>query len=294
MLDTHKYIEVYSRQTRDKHDSPIFDETIFDSSKDVSNIFCEGKEDIFSQLDFFLKNREWYNRKGIPYTFGLLLHGLPGCGKTSMIKAIANYCGRHIIIVPINKIKTCDEFSHVFFETTINSKKIPMDKRIYVFEDIDAMSSIVHDRDVKNASCDLSPEKNESYDVLTPNMMHDIVKSAIDRKKTFKVEPPQSNITLSHILNLIDGIQEMPGRIIIITTNKIDVLDKALIRPGRVDACIEFKKCRAIDVKNILEFFYEKSFENSFKDNVFTTAEVYSIIRSSPTNPDKCLKELTI
>ena len=86
----------------------------------------------------------------------------------------------------------------------------------------------------------------------------------------------------------------MPGRIIIITTNKIDVLDKALIRPGRVDACIEFKKCRAIDVKNILEFFYEKSFENSFKDNVFTTAEVYSIIRSSPTNPDKCLKELTM
>ena len=35
----------------------------------------------------------------------------------------------------------------------------------------------------------------------------------------------------------------MPGRVIIITSNYPERLDEALIRPGRIDMMIEFKKC---------------------------------------------------
>ena len=41
------------------------------------------------KIQFFLNNESWYEEHGIPYMFGLLLHGEPGCGKTSTIKAIA-------------------------------------------------------------------------------------------------------------------------------------------------------------------------------------------------------------
>jgi len=39
-------------------------------------------------------------------------------------------------------------------------------------------------------------------------------------------------LTLSFILNLLDGILETPGRILMVTTNHIEKLDKAFIRPG--------------------------------------------------------------
>ena len=42
-------------------------------------------------------------------------------------------------------------------------------------------------------------------------------------------------MTLSYLLNIIDGIRETPGRILIITSNNYDSLDEALIRPGRID-----------------------------------------------------------
>ena len=42
---------------------------------------------------------------------------------------------------------------------------------------------------------------------------------------------------------VFDGLLEMPGRIIIITTNHPEKIDKALLRPGRIDRKIEFKKC---------------------------------------------------
>ena len=46
-------------------------------------------------------------------------------------------------------------------------------------------------------------------------------------------------ITLSFILNIIDGIRETPGRILIITSNNYNCLDPALIRPGRIDINLE-------------------------------------------------------
>ena len=51
-----------------------------------------------------------------------------------------------------------------------------------------------------------------------------------------------NNNNLSFFLNIIDGLNECSGRIIILTTNKIDYLDKAIIRPGRIDIKIRFIK----------------------------------------------------
>ena len=111
------------------------------------------------RLDFFLKNKEWYSKRGVPYTLGFLFYGPPGTGyafllslllvltlilfnvhdfsKTSTIKAIAAYTKRHIVEVSLGRIKTYRELQRVFHETTFCDKFIPHHKIIYILEDID-------------------------------------------------------------------------------------------------------------------------------------------------------------
>ncbi|OJJ42059.1 hypothetical protein ASPZODRAFT_20822 [Penicilliopsis zonata CBS 506.65] len=51
----------------------------------------------------------------------------------------------------------------------------------------------------------------------------------------------QSAVTLSGLLNVLDGVSSQEGRILIMTTNHIDHLDEALVRPGRSDKKVHFK-----------------------------------------------------
>merc|ERR550525_2131668 len=104
------------------------------------------------RLDFFTQNKAWDKQRGIPYTMGFLFYGDPGCGKTSTIKAIANHTQRHIVSVPLNRIKTCKELLSIFYEEQINHMTIPLSKRLYVLEDIDCseLKDIVRDRSSAN------------------------------------------------------------------------------------------------------------------------------------------------
>mgnify|MGYP002864766107 CR=1 FL=1 len=72
-------------------------------------------------------------------------------------------------------------------------------------------------------------------------------------------------MTLSCILNTIDGIIENHGRILIITTNYVDQLDSALIRPGRIDARVNFTKCTDKMCKDIIGHFYDQKIEMASK-----------------------------
>ena len=63
-------------------------------------------------------------------------------------------------------------------------------------------------------------------------------------------------LTLSFILNIIDGIRETPGRIIIITSNHYKKLDEALVRPGRIDICLQMEKANIEIIKQMFDHFY--------------------------------------
>jgi mitochondrial chaperone BCS1 len=63
-------------------------------------------------------------------------------------------------------------------------------------------------------------------------------------------------ISLSALLNIIDGVASQEGRILIMTTNHIDKLDKALIRPGRVDLTISFSCADTATIAGLFRGIY--------------------------------------
>ena len=110
-----------------------------------------------------------------------------------------------------------------------------MSERLYVIEDIDAMGDTVLRREWKKPTT----EKKKEDDFF-------------DRK-----EEEKDVIDLAFILNLLDGTLEANGRILAVTTNFPERIDRALIRPGRIDMIVNFKKCNLAVIQEMVRSFYD-------------------------------------
>jgi SpoVK/Ycf46/Vps4 family AAA+-type ATPase len=89
-------------------------------------------------------------------------------------------------------------------------------------------------------------------------------------------------VNLSVLLNILDGVLEQPGRILIMTSNHPEKLDKALLRPGRIDVLVHFDYCKKHEIREIVEAFVDtkvsRDIEASFVEGQYTPAEVTQII----------------
>lgn len=74
---------------------------------------------------------------------------------------------------------------------------------------------------------------------------------------SFWGKPDKDQLNLSGLLNVLDGVVDSPGRIVIMTTNHIEMLDPALIRPGRIDKKMFLSYMHPIDIIAMLEHYFQ-------------------------------------
>jgi DNA polymerase III delta prime subunit len=269
-----------------------FDMTKFYTNKSLHNLFGVHINQVRQRLQMFQDNKGWYEDKGIPYTFGLLLHGLPGCGKTSLIKAIAKDTHRHIINIKLTNNVTLTQLRNLFYseklkivssQATPQYITIPIDQRIYVMEDVDCLTNILNQRGSETEEETLTEEDARNIKMLGKERWRQLKNLNND------------SITLADILNIVDGVLETPGRILVLTSNFPDKLDKALLRPGRIDLIINFKECNIDQLTEMFNHFYKQELNFDFSpaiDGVYVPAYVQEILLRHLDDPQAAYDHL--
>jgi mitochondrial chaperone BCS1 len=161
------------------------------------------KDQLVLDIEKFKSAKARYRHLGVPYHRGYLLYGPPGTGKTSLVSALAARFRMSIYLVSLT------DFNDKSLIKAI--KDIPQNS-VILFEDIDCVKT-------GHARIDRYPQK----------------KTHPGNSSDKDVPTGLFGVTLSGLLNALDGFNAPEDVLFVMTTNKIETLDEALLRPGRID-----------------------------------------------------------
>jgi transitional endoplasmic reticulum ATPase len=155
----------------------------------------EVKQSLIEAVEWPLKNPEMFKRLGITPPKGILLHGPPGCGKTLLARAVATETQANFI-----SIRGPEVFSKWVGESEKAIREIFRKARM-------AAPSIIF---------------FDEFDSLVPSRG-----AGGDSRVTERV--------ISQLLTEIDGLLTLQNVLVIAATNRPDLIDSAVLRPGRFD-----------------------------------------------------------
>lgn len=192
--------------------------------RSIQSVMTEGgiKDKIIAQIEKYKGDRDWYHTKGLPYKLTYVLHGPAGTGKTSLIKAIATHLGRSICLMSFSEMSD-GKLNRLLAEMPENS--------LLLIEDFDSSSAV---------------SKRAGVEASDPSEVEGMV----------KLSEKFSGLTLSGVLNAFDGIVSLDDRLIFLTTNVLDSIDPAMVRPGRVDHVIEIGYLKDSTIREYIGMMY--------------------------------------
>ena len=268
-------------------------------------IHFDNKDQFLGILDRFLNCPEYYLRIGMPYTFGILLHGEPGTGKTTFVRALAEYTKRDIVTISTNDhtyndIKEkfeqliCKRQNHIDTSVTRYSKVILM------IEEIDCVFGRKRGKDYNDSevyeitggpmpsnqsgllslNASWRNQSLEDSDIgKKPKVKHSMQKvlDKYDIEKLAMKEKMYQEL-LKMFLEFIDGLVDRYGLIVVATTNHIENVDPAIMRPGRLGNVIELRRLTKENVAKYYVQWFEKDIPEdvlcNMNDRVYTQAEI--------------------
>ncbi|KAI2471888.1 P-loop containing nucleoside triphosphate hydrolase protein [Annulohypoxylon bovei var. microspora] len=261
--------------------------------RDISTVVLDEKQklQVLADINEYLhpETPRWYANRGIPLRRGYLFHGPPGTGKTSLSFALAGIFGLDIHVISLLEPSLTEEDLSSLFGS------LPR-RCIVLLEDIDTagLRRSPGQEDKPSSSSPRTPARNTRS---TSNELKGDWKVS-DLAKALKQEGDaerKTGISLSGLLNAIDGVASHEGRVLIMTTNTPEQLDEALIRPGRVDLQVAFANATRDQARELFVRMYEGA--SARPDAPVTpalpsTPEV-GVEKKTPTSPAKAKPKIS-
>ncbi len=233
-------------------------ELINEVFKDFDTLYLRRSDEnkLKSVLTKFNSKKELLKSLGLPNKLCVLLSGLPGVGKSSLIQVLGSYLKKDIYYLSFGgTIETNDDLQAVFDHVIKNCNQ-----GIIVAEDIDAVGKLVHRRDFRFAEA-LGHSETTFNEPNTVDLL----------------DTREEKLSLAYLLNLLQGTLTPDGLIFIATTNHYDKLDDAFTRDGRFDVKIDMKKCDRYQFQKMYQKFIGRNIPEELllklPEDTFTPAQ---------------------